>query len=159
MSKKFKLDEIDLKILSILQKNARVSNLDISDQVGISPSPCLRRVKALEEHGVIQAFYTKLSEEFFEYNLTVFATISSNASNKQEKKAFETALEKVKEILEIYALTTDTDYLLKLVVKDESHYQQILQTIIGHVPNVAKIRTTKIAKVIKKQDNISITSN
>jgi Lrp/AsnC family leucine-responsive transcriptional regulator len=156
MSKKFKLDEIDIKILEILSNNARISNLDISDKVGISPSPCLRRVKALEEKGVIKGFYTKLNEEFFDYTLTIFATISSNTSTQKEKKAFEIALEKTKEILEIYALATDTDYLLKLIVKDESHYQQVLQTIIGRIPNVAKIRTTKIAKVIKKHDNIDI---
>lgn len=150
MAKKYKLDEIDRKILNTLQSNGRISNIELSSIVGISPSPCLRRVKALEEEGFITGFYATLNYALFNYNLIVYASVVTKASNPKEFELFEQAITAIPNILEIYGLSNNTDYLIKIVAKDELDYHKLINESLGKVPFLSKVRTTKISKEIKR---------
>ncbi len=160
MGKKiFKLDDIDVKILKILQKDGRISNIDLSEQVGISPSPCLRRLRTLNEQGIIKSYYADLDEKFFGYNTTMFASITIAFENEKEKDQFEEELSKISAVREIYALSVDTDYLIKMVVKDWYDYKFIVNTKIAKVPFIKKIRTTTILRKIKQEPGFEVQEN
>ena len=157
MGKKiFKLDDIDIKILKILQTDGRISNIDLSEQVGISPSPCLRRLRTLKDQGIIKSYYADLDERFFGYNTTMFASITIAYASEKEKEQFEEELSKISAIREIYALAVETDYLIKMVVKDWYDYKHIVNTKIAKVPFIKKIRTTTILRTIKHEQGFEI---
>lgn len=160
MGKKiFKLDDIDIKILKILQKDGRISNIDLSDQVGISPSPCLRRLRTLKEQGVIKSYYADLDERVFGFNTTMFASITIAFENEEEKEQFEAELSKITAVREIYALSVETDYLIKMVVKDWYDYKHIVNNKIAKVPFIKKIRTTTILRTIKHNHGFEISDD
>ncbi len=145
-----KIDAIDIKIIRELQQNGRKSNIELSDAVGISPSPCLRRLKALQDNNIITGFYADVDEKFFNLNLTMFASISIEVNNEEEREIFENSLSAIPEVREIYALTLDTDYIFKLVVTDWMEYKKVINTKIAKVPFIKKIRTSATTRVIKK---------
>lgn len=151
MKNTIKIDEIDIKILEVLQSNGRISNIELSNIVGISPSPCLRRLKSLQDNGVIKGYFADIEASVFNYNITMFASVSIDVKNESEKNAFETALANIPEIREIYALSLETDYLLKFKVKDWLDYKNIINTKVAKVPFLKRIRTTHITRVIKKE--------
>ena len=118
MSKKYKLDETDRKILEILAANGKISNIELAKEVGISPSPCLRRVKLLESNQYINGYHAEVNFGALGYELVFFISVNIQVQQETEKKEFEQALVAVKEILEVYTLNSGTDYLLKMVVKN-----------------------------------------
>ena len=152
----YKLDNIDVKMLNTLQKDGRISNIDLSHLVGISPSPCLRRLKSLQDTGIIKGFYADLDNNFFGYNLIMFASISIEIKTEDEREVFENKLCEIPEIREIYALSMETDYLLKFVVKDWLEYKKVINTKVAKVPFIKKIRTTQITRVLKKDNGFDI---
>lgn len=152
----YKIDDIDIKILNILQDNGRISNIELSSLVGISPSPCLRRLKALQDSGIIKSFNAKLDESFFGYNLIMFASITIDVSSEQQREEFESKLSEIEEIKEIYSLSLETDYLLKFLVSDWIEYKKTINSKVAKVPYIKKIRTTQITRVIKNIDKIDI---
>lgn len=150
MTKKHKLDSIDIKILKVLSCNAKISNLDLSKEVGISPSPCLRRVKILEEAKVIKNYGIDVEFSFLKYNLVFFASINTNFTTQQEKDTFQKELFSISEVLEIYLLNNETDYLVKFIVKDYLDYKVLVNTKLAKIPFIKNIRTTKISNTLKK---------
>ena len=155
MSKKsLKIDNIDMKILHELQKNARISNVELSQIVGISPSPCLRRLKALQEKGIIKGFFTEINEAIFSYELTTFASIVIDIKSDTERELFEKSINEIEEVKEVYSLSLDSDYLIKILAKDWFDYKKILNSKISKVPFITKIKTTQISRVIKKEHGI-----
>lgn len=156
MAKRFKLDDIDIKILNNLQKDGRMSNIDLSHIVGISPSPCLRRLKSLQESGIIKSFHADLDEKFFGYNLTIFASVSIEVTSEIERDTFEKEISAIPEIREIYSLSLETDYLLKFLVQDFLDYKKVINTKVAKVPFIKKVRTTQITRVIKKEYGFEI---
>lgn len=150
MTKKHKLDNIDIKIIKILSDNAKISNVDLSKEVGISPSPCLRRVKILEEAKVIKSYGVEVDFGFLEYDLVFFASLSTNFTTQEEKASFQKELFSISEILEIYLLNNEKDYLVKFIVKNYLDYKVLVNTKLARIPFIKNIRTTKINDTIKK---------
>jgi DNA-binding Lrp family transcriptional regulator len=145
----FDLDEIDLKILQYLQEHARASNVDLADHVGLSPAPCLRRVRALEQSGVIRKYVTLLEPGALDLRVTVFVRISLDLQVEDRLEIFETAVMRQPEVLECYLMTGEADYLLRVVVPDVADYERFLRDWLTRLEGVAGINSSFALKQVK----------
>ena len=143
------LDEIDRKILKQLQENARISNVDLADKVGLSAAPCLRRVRGLEEDGVIRRYVTLLDPAAVSMGVTVFVQISLDLQVENRLDLFERAILKRPEVLECYLMTGDADYLVRVVVPDVAAYERFLKDVLTRLEGVAGIKSSFALKQVK----------
>ncbi|HEY5701685.1 MAG TPA: Lrp/AsnC family transcriptional regulator, partial [Gammaproteobacteria bacterium] len=143
------LDEIDCRILAALQENARISNVDLASQVGISPSPCWRRVRDLEQEGVISRYVTLVDPGSVGLPVSVFIQVSLERQVETALEAFENAVLSRPEVMECYLMTGDADYLLRVVVADLAAYERFLMDHLTRVPSVASIKSSFALKQIK----------
>jgi DNA-binding Lrp family transcriptional regulator len=143
------LDEIDLNILKHLQEHARISNIDLSSLVGLSPAPCLRRVRTLEEHGVIKKYVALLDYASLNLGVSVFVQIRLDLQVEGRLEIFETAIMKFPEVVECYLMTGDADYLLRVVVPDVAAYEHFLRDALTRIESAAGIKSSFALKQIK----------
>ena len=143
------LDEIDRKILRHLQDRARISNLELADRVGLSPAPCLRRVRALEKRGIIRKYVTLLDPATVNLGVTVFVQISLDLQVKNRLETFDRAITRRPEVLECYLMTGDSDYLLRVVVPDVAAYEKFLKDALTRIEGVAGIKSSFALKQVK----------
>jgi DNA-binding Lrp family transcriptional regulator len=143
------LDEIDYKILSTLQEEARISNVDLADKVGLSPAPCLRRVQGLEKRGVIRKYVTLLDPQAVDRGVAVFVQISLDLQVEGRLEAFEQAIMRRPEVVECYLMTGDADYLLRVVVPDVAAYERFLKDSLTRVEGVAGIKSSFALRQVK----------
>ncbi len=144
----FTLDRTDKRILQILQANSRISNLDIAEQVGLSPTPCSRRVKRLEESGLIAQHVTLLNPEFLGLNLTVIISISMDRHTPDRFASFEQSIKDMPEVLECSIVTGQSaDFLLKVIVKDMRHYEAFL---LGHLTKLEGVTGVHSSFVLRQ---------
>ena len=143
------MDEIDRNILKTLQENARVTNADLADTVGLSPAPCLRRVRALEEDGVIRKYVTLLDPSAINLGVTVFVQITLDLQVENRLEMFEKAILRRPEVLECYLMTGDSDYLIRVVVPDVAAYEQFLKQSLTRIEGVAGIKSSFALKQVK----------
>jgi DNA-binding Lrp family transcriptional regulator len=143
------LDEIDRKILALLQEDARVPNVDLADQVGLSPSPCLRRVRDLEERGIVRRYVTLLDPSQVGLPVSVFVNVSLERQIEAALERFEAAILTRPEVMECYLMTGDADYLLRVVTADLFAYERFLVENLTRVPGVASIRSSFALKQVK----------
>jgi DNA-binding Lrp family transcriptional regulator len=130
MTEAFKLDRLDLRILAQLQKNGRVTNVDLADAVGLSPSPCLIRVKRLEQAGYISGYGAHLRLEKLGDTLTVFTEVTLTDHHREDFIRFETAIRGVDEIMECHLVSGGYDYLLRFLTRGVNHYQQVIEGLL-----------------------------
>ena len=128
------LDRLDLRILTLLQEDASLSNAEIAEQVGLSANACWRRVRRLEERGVIRKRVALLSQEKLALDVTVFVGIRTNEHSEQWLKKFSDGVAGIPEVVEFYRMSGDTDYMLKIVVKDIADYDRVYKKLISVVP-------------------------
>ncbi|WP_086930148.1 Lrp/AsnC family transcriptional regulator [Agarilytica rhodophyticola] len=143
------LDNYDKKILKALQSNAELSMADLGDQVGLSHTPCWRRVKRLEEEGFIQRRVTLLSADKLNLNVSVHAYITIKSHDEDSLLAFESAVQEVHEIVECYSISGEKDYLLRMIVANVDHYEKLLKKTLVHLPNVASVNSVFALKQVK----------
>jgi DNA-binding Lrp family transcriptional regulator len=143
------LDEIDYKILRYLQEHARDSNVQLADHVGLSPAPCLRRVRALEDAGVIRKYVALLDPAAVNLGVTVFVQISLDLQVEGRLEIFERAIMTRPEVLECYLMTGDADYLLRVVVPDVSSYERFLRDALTRIESAAGIKSSFALKEVK----------
>lgn len=143
------LDNYDKKILKALQENAELSMADLGDKVGLSHTPCWRRVKRLEEEGYIKRRVTLLRAEKLDFNVSVHAYITIKSHDEESLLAFESAVHGIPEIVECYSITGEKDYLLRMVVSSVDHYEKLLKKTLVHLPNVAAVNSVFALKQIK----------
>jgi Lrp/AsnC family leucine-responsive transcriptional regulator len=143
------VDEIDRKILKQLQENARITNAELADQVGLSAAPCLRRVRALEESGVIRKHVTLLDAKAINLGVTVFVQITLDLQVENRLELFEKAILRRPEVLECYLMTGDSDYLLRVVVPDVEAYERFLKQSLTRLEGVAGIKSSFALKQVK----------
>lgn len=143
------LDQIDRKILKALQGNARLSSQELSDQVGISPSPCWRRVKALEESGVISRYVTLVDPEALGLSISIFTNVSLDKQIETALETFQKAVRRRPEVMECYLMTGDFDYLLRVVVGSLHDYERFLLDHLTKIPGVASIKSSFALKQVK----------
>jgi len=130
MNDSLKLDRFDLRILCQLQKNGRISNVDLADAVGLSASPCLVRVKRLEQCGYVGAYGARIGLEKLGDTLTVFTEVTLTDHHREDFIRFESAIREVDEILECHLVSGGYDYLLRFLTRGVNHYQEIIESLL-----------------------------
>jgi len=136
------LDPIDKRILVELQRNGRVSNVDLANAVGLSPSPCLRRVRDLENAGVIDRYAAILDQAAAGYALSVFVQVTLERQIETALEAFERVVAERPEVMECYLMTGDADYLLRIVVPDVAAYEGFLKNHLTRIQGVSSIKSS-----------------
>lgn len=136
------IDEIDRKILGILQTNAHATSEQLSEQVGLSPSPCARRVRNLEATGVIRSYVAVVDQLKVGLPISVFASIKLERQREEELDRFAKAVQRWPEIVECYLMTGQRDYLLRIVVKDLQAYEAFLKRTLTRLEGVASIESS-----------------
>lgn len=144
-----KLDHIDRQILRLLQSDGRITNLALARRVGLSPPPCLRRVRALEAAGLIRGYHADLAPEPLGFGITVFAQIGLQSQAEADLKAFEQLIAGYPEVRESHMLAGETDFLLKIVAPDWDSYQRFLSARLTAAPNVAHVKSALVLRVSK----------
>ncbi|MHC9083523.1 Lrp/AsnC family transcriptional regulator [Luteimonas sp. RIT-PG2_3] len=130
MTTSFKLDRIDLRILSHLQKNGRITNVELSNAVSLSPSPCLVRVKRLEQAGYITSYSAQIDLAKLGDTLTVFTEVTLSDHHIDDFSRFEKAIRQVDEVIECHLVSGGYDYLLKFMVRGVNHYQTLIEGLL-----------------------------
>lgn len=151
------MDRIDKNILTLLQNNSRLTNQELADAVSLSPSPCLRRVKQLEEKKIIQKYVALLNPEALGIHLTVLASIGIEKHTPKEMREFEEAVKKIPEVLQCYLITGHTaDYILKIVVSNMAHYQKILLEHISQIKGVKTVHSSFVMQTVLDRTDLPL---
>jgi DNA-binding Lrp family transcriptional regulator len=149
-------DRIDRQILSLLQADGRMTNVDLADQVGLTAPPCLRRVRALEEAGAIRGYHADLDASQLGFPITVFAMVSLRSQAEHDLAAFEHHIANIPEIRECHMLNGEIDFILKIVAPDLKSFQEILTTHLTPAPNVASVKTSLTIRTAKALSGIPV---
>ncbi|MFC3051778.1 Lrp/AsnC family transcriptional regulator [Kordiimonas pumila] len=144
-----KLDQVDRKILTCLQAEGRITNVELAERVGITAPPCLRRVRALEEEGYIQGYHAQLNQEVLGYGLIVFAMVGLHSQAESDLQAFEKQVLGWEEVRECFMLNGEIDFMLKIVAHDLSSFQKFLTGKLTPAPNVASVKTSLTIRTSK----------
>lgn len=142
-------DRIDLRILALLQRDGRLSNADIAQQVALSPSPCLRRVRALEESGLIRGYAALLDPLRLGLGLQAYVTVTLDKRRDTQINAFNAAMQASPEVLSCMALTGEMDYLLHVIAKDLEHFSRFLMDRLLKLDGVANVKSSFVLQSIK----------
>jgi len=151
-----KLDRTDIRILRELQNDGSITNVALSKIVGVSPPPCLRRVKALEEAGYIKGYHADIAAEKLGFGITVYALVSLSNHSENDIANFAKALEGWPQVREAYLMTGDTDYLLKVVSEDWEAFQKFITGPLSSTPNIAHIKSMPAMRRVKYAPGIPI---
>jgi Lrp/AsnC family leucine-responsive transcriptional regulator len=138
----FNTDELDLKILDTLQSNGRMTNQELSEQIGLSPSPCLRRVRQLEASGVITGYVALVNPESIGLPVTAFVRVRLDQQDDRHLAAFETAVSAFPEVMECYLMTGDADYQLRVLVGSLGEFEDFLRSRLTKTAGVAQVTTS-----------------
>ena len=149
-----KLDRTDRRILSAIQANGRISNLELADQVGLSPTPCSRRVKRLEESGIIEKHVSILNQSMLGLKLTAYIGISMDRHTPDRFEAFEQEVAGYPEVMECSVVTgQSSDYLLKAVVADMEYYEKFLLGRLTRIPGVTGVHSSfELRRVVQRTE-------
>jgi DNA-binding Lrp family transcriptional regulator len=154
--RRIRLDRIDRRILRNLLSDGRMTNVELARRVGISAPPCLRRVRALEEAGIIRGYHADLAPEALGYAVTVFAQVGLSSQADTDLKAFEALVATWPEVREAYMLAGQTDFLLKVVAPDWDSYQRFLSARLTTAPNVSHVKSALMLRLSKSDPGIPI---
>ena len=154
---KITLDRIDKNILRLMQVNGRISNLELADQVGLSPTPCSRRVRRLEKSGLIDRHVTLLNPEALGLRLTAIIGISMDRHTPDRFESFEKAIVKMPEIIECNIVTGQAaDFLVKVVVKDMQHYEKFLLGRLTRVSGVTGVHSSFVLRQLINKTELPV---
>ncbi|WP_019615747.1 leucine-responsive transcriptional regulator Lrp [Psychromonas ossibalaenae] len=152
------LDKIDRNILRELQKNGRISNVALAEKVGLSPTPCIERVKRLEKKGVIKSYTALIDPKYLDASLLVYVEIKLNRSSADVFERFNAAANQLDNILECHMVSGDFDYLVKTRVADMSAYRKVLSQTLLALPDIKDSRTYVVMEEVKYLTSINIPS-
>lgn len=136
------MDELDLRIIDGLQANGRMTNQELADRVGLSPSPCLRRIKRLEDEGVITSYVALVNPEAVGLSVTAFVRVRLNQQDDRNLARFETAVSDFAEVMECYLMTGEADYQLRVLVSSLGAFEEFLRHKLTKVEGVAQVTTS-----------------
>lgn len=154
--KHVKLDRIDLRILRELQKDGRMTNVELAQRVGISAPPCLRRVRALEESGYIRGYHADVAADKLGFGITVFTLVSLINHSENDLMNFAKMVEAWPEVRESYMMTGDADFLIKIVTEDWEAFQKFLTHQLAGAPNVAHYKSAPAMQRTKYEPGVPI---
>lgn len=149
MSLNFKLDKIDRKILEILQANAKITNAQLSKDIGLSPAPTLERVKKLESSGIISSYHAKLDMEKIGLGVSTFVQVTLVGHNKGNIDIFVSEINKIDEIIECHHITGTGDFILKVTAKDIASYQKLMLEKVSEIKVVDNMQSMVILSTFK----------
>ncbi len=149
-----RLDEIDRKILAELQADGRMTNVELAKRVGISAPPCLRRVRTLEESGLIHGYHADVNARELGFEVQVFAMVGLESQAESELSAFENRCREWPLVRECHMLNGEVDFILKCVAPDLSSFQQFLTGDLLTTPNVASVKTSLVIRGAKDQPGV-----
>ncbi len=144
-----KLDKIDLKILKILQENSKITNLDLSKRIGLSPAPTLERVKKLENNNVIQSYHAVVAPGSIGLNVKTFVLVDLAWQKENALNQFLEKIKSIPEITECYIITGEADFLIKVVCKDIPTYEQLLFKTLSQIEEIERLKTLMTLSTVK----------
>jgi Lrp/AsnC family leucine-responsive transcriptional regulator len=151
------LDKFDQHILEVLQQDGRINNQDLAERIGLSPSPCLRRVRALEESGLIQGYRALLDAKKLGLSLMALIYISMDVHTPERFANFENAVTALPEVLECLLITgQDADYQLKVAVRDMDHYQSLLLNQITRITGVTGVHSSFVLRQVVNKTALAV---
>jgi Lrp/AsnC family transcriptional regulator, leucine-responsive regulatory protein len=151
------LDDIDRKILSVLQTEGRITNQELADLVGLSPSPCLRRVRHLEQSGVIANYVALLDPNAVGLGVTAFVRVRLNAQDDIQLARFETAIAAFSEVMECYLMTGDSDYQIRVLVGSLQEFEDFLRQKLTRLPGVSQVTSSFALRPIVYRTALPVT--
>ena len=144
-----KLDKIDLKILKILQENSKITNLDLSKKIGLSPAPTLERVKKLENSKIIHSYHAQVDPQAIGLNVKTFVLVSLAWQKENALHEFMTQIKRIPEVVEAYIVTGEADCLVKIVCKDIPTYEQLLFKTLSQIEEIERLKTLMTLSTVK----------
>ncbi len=154
--KHVKLDKIDLRILREVQKDGRITNVELARRVGISAPPCLRRVDALEQAGYIRSYHADIAADKLGFGITVFTQVSLTNHSETDLMNFARLVDSWPEVRESYMMTGDADFLIKIVTEDWESFQKFLTHKLAGAPNVSHYKSAPAMQRTKYEPGIPI---
>jgi len=151
-----KLDSIDLRILSELQANGRITNVELSRRAKITAPPCLRRMRALEKAGYIKGYHAELDAKMLGYEVSGFVFVGLSSQAEADLKRFEEAVRSWPQVRECHMLSGEVDFLLKCVAKDLSSFQSFITDTLTAAKNVASVKSSLVIHATKREPGIPI---
>jgi len=158
VSANIELDVIDLRIIDELQRDAKLTNAELATRVHLSPSPCLARVRALEQSGVVDRYVALVDARALGLDVTVFIHITLDKQIEKALETFEQAVRQLPEVLECYLMTGDHDYILRVVVADVQALQRLIVNNLARIAGVANIRSSFALKQVKYETALPLGS-
>lgn len=150
------LDNLDRRILDALQRNAKLSNVQLAEEVGLSPSPCLRRVRLLEDAGVIRGYHAQLDRSKAGLGLTVFVGVKVERHHDESANAFRAAVIDLPEVISCHVVSGESDFLLQVVLPDLASYEDFLFSTLLKLPAVSDIRSNFAISTVKSQTAVPL---
>ena len=150
------LDSTDRAILHELQMDGKLSNVNLSERINLSESACLRRVKILEEEGIIERYAMIVNQGAVGVSGNVFVEITLSRQKREDFEAFEKSIMEVPEMMECYLMTGEFDYLLRVVVADASDYERIHHHSLTNLPGVARVRSSFTLRTVTKRTEVPV---
>ena len=151
------MDKLDLKILDLLQTDGRMSNVDLSEKIHLSPPQCLRRVRVLEEQGVIRRYAALVAPAAIGLNVTAFVALSLDRAQFKQVRDVESVIKSFPEIIECHTISGDFDYLIKVVAHDLKSLSHFLTDRLMQVPGVGGLRSMICLEEVKAQSSLPVT--
>ena len=155
---KHDLDEADFRILQNLQENARLTNVELAERIGLSPSPCLRRLKRLEEDRIISGYMTLVDQNAVGLPVSVFVNITLKEQSEPALKKFETRIRQLPQVMECYLMTGTSDYLLRIVTADLAAYERFLKDHLTRITVIASIQSSFALKQVTFRTALPLTA-
>jgi DNA-binding Lrp family transcriptional regulator len=150
------LDDIDRRLLAELQDEGRVTNVELANRVGLTAPPCLRRVRSLEEAGVIKGYHADLDASKLGFAITVFAMVSLKSQAESSLREFEDHMKSLPEVRECHMLNGEIDFILKIVSPDLQSFQEFLTSKLTPAPNVDSVKTSLTIRTAKQEPGVPL---
>lgn len=151
----FNVDAIDKRILAQLQQNGRLSNVQLAEKVSLSESACLRRVRQLEEGGIIDRYVMLIDQTAIGKPGTVFVRVTLEGQQQEKLQLFEDEVVKVRDVLECYLMSGDSDYLLRVIVRDNDDYLRIHNRLTA-LPGVLRVQSSFALKTVMRKTELPL---
>ena len=156
MNHTHKIDDLDKKILEILQSRAKITNAKLSEEIGLSPAPTLERVKKLEQMGIITSYHAKLNIEKIGLGVTTFVLATLNGHNRANIEGFIEEINKIPEVVECHHITGAGDFILKVIAKDIASYQKLMLEKVSDIKQVDNMQSMVVLSTFKDSKVIPV---
>lgn len=156
MNREIVLDAVDLQILKDLQLDGRMTNVKLAENAKISAPPCLRRVRALEEAGIIEGYHATLNQKALGFQVTIFAQVGLSSQSDADLRAFEAKVKEWPLIRECHLIAGEADFFLKIVARNWDEYQQFHSSQLTTLPIVASVKSKLVIRTSKQQPGVPV---